>query len=797
MSRLRTRMLAAGTAMFVAAAVAIPATAPAFATPGTTFNVVPSKDFADVGDPNTYFTVELDGLPSSCIETRPVVTWSLSIESTDGPLPGDFGTFVDPDDVYNGVGGISDYWHYWLPLADFQAGEVYTLEASSADPCFGDGQTFSDSAVITINGGEEPEEGGEGGEGEEPYEYLGEDTVTGTVWEQMVEHSTSPADYAGADGAEVALLDWDTWNAVDTAVVGPTGAFELTAPVEDVEGEERPYIIAANVDGDYFYYAAGATPSSPSPEDDGDATLIAPYQFEAETSYDIYAGSLPAIDETVWELICAEDGELEEDVATSSVFWEELCLTDGSISDAELANLDDAFDDFGYIVFPSSNHVPDSDDFDNDYFVSADTHSFSTTSDGAILTFSDDVTARDTDGDLVEVDVDVTVTITGSWVRWAVTVVFANTSTPASNVPFYLVGNLGSDSSTIWEDGDGVAVSWDDDNGDPLIGHRVISGGAWFFEDGDDEVALAATGTLTYELALMDWCDGGEPMAEAFEIIGDAAFGSAIPVLGDVCPAGPTWSIPAPSWKVGVAYDHTFTAPSAAPWDWNWGGSLEAWDLPDGLEWEIVDEWENGTAPGLRIFGTPTTAGPYSFWVYLEDDYGNEVDFDVTGTVAPAGSGGGSGDPDDETDLDEERDLDLTLDLELGEQVSGSEATATASGLEEGADYDLVVRSTPQTVGVGTVPTGGTVVRTVTLPTLEAGWHSLTFTSTWAGGGAAVAKVWFQVSATGTLLAVTYSQPNLAVTGASDPSGNLWLGATALLLGIGMVAFRRRRTAQV
>ena len=257
----------------------------------------------------------------------------------------------------------------------------------------------------------------------------------------------------------------------------------------------------------------------------------------------------------------------------------------------------------------------------------------------------------------------------------------------------------------------------------------------------------------------------------------DTEFEVAITVL----PApDPEWSIDAPEFRVGEPYDATFTAPSVEPWDWSDGGSIWVENLPEGLQYEVVDEWESDTAPRVRIFGTPLTAGDYTFTVELEDDFGSWVEFDVTGTVAPNA-------------FDATRSLELTLQLQIGDKVAGAPADVTASGLDPDADYDLVVRSTPQTVGVGTVPSNGVVTRTVTLPDLEAGWHSLTFTSTWAGGGAAVAKVWLEVGADGTLLAISRTDPALANTG-QDTTGTLVLGGMLFAAGLGLVAVRRRRS---
>jgi LPXTG-motif cell wall-anchored protein len=200
---------------------------------------------------------------------------------------------------------------------------------------------------------------------------------------------------------------------------------------------------------------------------------------------------------------------------------------------------------------------------------------------------------------------------------------------------------------------------------------------------------------------------------------------------------------------------------------------------------------------------TPATFSASSYGVYAAP---------VVPTNPPADDDSDDSDddssPDPDTDTDEpstdepstdqpgfetvERDLALALDLRIGGSVSGSSATATAKGLEEGADYDIVVRSTPQTLATGSVPTGGVVTRGVTLPTLEAGWHSLTFTSTWQGGGSAVARVWFLVSADGKLVQTSLSAPALAETGSDGGAGSLFLGSILLAAGAGLVVLRRR-----
>lgn len=636
MSRLRTRMLAAGTAMFVAAAVALPATAPAFAAPGASFDAVGNKTNADVGDPNVFFRVDLANLPSACIETPPVVAYTLSVTSPNGTVPDASGTM----DVYTDTDLGNGFYEVWLPVENFSAGEVYTLNASTTDSCFG-GETFNDSASITINGGTPPEEPGDGGDDDGSYVYEGEDTLRGTVYGQTVPGSTSPADYAPLEGVGVALINADEYDGpVDTATTDSEGRYDLTVPVEQASDEDLPYMIVTFIDDQPYFYE-DASPSEPTPTDPEDAHWIYPYDIEADSTYDIYAGTVP---EATWSI--------------------------------------DTPDFIVGVPYDQTFTAPDTAPWDWSY------------------------------GGYISVD--------------------------------FLPGGLAWE--VLNEGEDGVA---------PRL---RIYGTPTSAEHYDIEVEL----------------DDDVDSHVSFVIEGNVGSEGSGPVAPTV------WDFPAPTFTVGVAFDQTFTAPIGGGWNWGYGGWISVSGLPEGLGSEVLNEGQEGVPPSVRIFGTPTQEGPYEFGVHVDDDYSGEADFLVTGAVVP---------------FIAVQQLDLQLGFAIGDRVSGSEATATAEGLEEGEAFDIVVRSTPQTLAVGTVPAGGTVTRTVTLPTLEAGWHSLTFTSTWAGGGAAVSRVWFQVGADGTLLRVSSSAPALANTGVDDPMSNLWIGATALLAGIGLVTLRRRRSA--
>jgi uncharacterized repeat protein (TIGR02543 family) len=135
----------------------------------------------------------------------------------------------------------------------------------------------------------------------------------------------------------------------------------------------------------------------------------------------------------------------------------------------------------------------------------------------------------------------------------------------------------------------------------------------------------------------------------------------------------------------------------------------------------------------------------------------------------------------------------LTLGATTGGVVAGSTVAITASGLQSTAAYTVVVQSTPQTIGSGNA-VGGAVNSSVTIPAgLEAGWHTLTFTSTAADGSAVESKVYFQVSASGTLLATTSTIPAALANTGFDGVPYLASGVLLALAGAVLLLIARRR----
>jgi LPXTG-motif cell wall-anchored protein len=121
-----------------------------------------------------------------------------------------------------------------------------------------------------------------------------------------------------------------------------------------------------------------------------------------------------------------------------------------------------------------------------------------------------------------------------------------------------------------------------------------------------------------------------------------------------------------------------------------------------------------------------------------------------------------------------------------------------ANGLEITAPYSVTVQSTPQLL---TPPNAraanGAVNTSVTLPSnLGAGWHTLTFLSTGSNGAEVKSVLYFEVSASGTLLATSSTAPaSLANTGFNGTP--YFVGGLALaVVGGSLMLIARRKASQ-
>lgn len=135
--------------------------------------------------------------------------------------------------------------------------------------------------------------------------------------------------------------------------------------------------------------------------------------------------------------------------------------------------------------------------------------------------------------------------------------------------------------------------------------------------------------------------------------------------------------------------------------------------------------------------------------------------------------------------------LTLELDAQIGSSVANAPVEYSSSGLQPGTSWDLVIRSTPQTLASGLISQSGLASGNVNIPSnLEAGWHSITLTGTKLGGGIVSKTIWFKVDESKTLLWAQATQPvelsqQLSLASTGFPAVNYFLmGFGLLILGL-------------
>jgi len=243
--------------------------------------------------------------------------------------------------------------------------------------------------------------------------------------------------------------------------------------------------------------------------------------------------------------------------------------------------------------------------------------------------------------------------------------------------------------------------------------------------------------------------------------------------------------------KQGVAVDQIVAITFGAGWDFSAkGGWIEAGPQSSaglengeiyplaGLEYETIGANTPGVTPTLRVFGTPKYSGVVESGFQAGDNtsYGFGA---IVFTIAPAN---GINSP-------------IQIEAAAGQPVAGAKVNVIVSGLKEGAAWDVTVRSTPIIVGSGTIAFGGQLAQTVTIPAgLAAGSHSITVTSTNADGSVFSSVLYFTVSASGTLVSVSATGPQLAATG-TDPMAASLIAGGLLVAGLalaGVSVYRRR-----
>lgn len=123
--------------------------------------------------------------------------------------------------------------------------------------------------------------------------------------------------------------------------------------------------------------------------------------------------------------------------------------------------------------------------------------------------------------------------------------------------------------------------------------------------------------------------------------------------------------------------------------------------------------------------------------------------------------------------------------------TGGSSETISGSGWQPGSTIELMIASTPQSLGTATVASDGTFSAAVSIPCLEAGTHTITASGKAADGSARSVTTSVTVSACGATSGV------LPHTG-GNTSSLLTIVAVALLVGAALViATSRRRSSAV
>jgi hypothetical protein len=185
------------------------------------------------------------------------------------------------------------------------------------------------------------------------------------------------------------------------------------------------------------------------------------------------------------------------------------------------------------------------------------------------------------------------------------------------------------------------------------------------------------------------------------------------------------------------------------------------------------------------ISGTPQYAGPFSFTVRAENEFGF-VDASFSGWV------------------DAEAVADLTLGFTPGATLGQASLTIAADGVLMGSEYTLTMYSTPRVLFSGTVGSFRSFSQTVSLPAdTPVGAHRLELHAIASDGTVLTTTVYFTLLENGRIGAVSYAGPltftpaalgRLAATGTDSL---VPLALAALLLLGGLVALRRVRSGRV
>lgn len=143
--------------------------------------------------------------------------------------------------------------------------------------------------------------------------------------------------------------------------------------------------------------------------------------------------------------------------------------------------------------------------------------------------------------------------------------------------------------------------------------------------------------------------------------------------------------------------------------------------LPEGLSLD---------ANTGEISGVVTNGGMYGFVVSAINEVGATAYRPITVEVIGA-------------------ETAISVAAKIGEVITGAPVSIESGGLKAAAPYDVVLRSTPQTIANGKTSAQGTVEEQTKIPAgLEPGWHSITLTSLKSDGTEFQKAIYFQVTET-------------------------------------------------
>ncbi|WP_308797288.1 putative Ig domain-containing protein [Agromyces silvae] len=155
--------------------------------------------------------------------------------------------------------------------------------------------------------------------------------------------------------------------------------------------------------------------------------------------------------------------------------------------------------------------------------------------------------------------------------------------------------------------------------------------------------------------------------------------------------------------------------------------------LPAGIDLAQTDT-------GWALAGTPTEAGEFAFELTARN---------ATGDVAPRAFDLVVAQP----------ELTLTFPGEPGDEASGIEIGADASGLAPSSGWSVVLYSEPTEIAAGEASAEGAVAASATLATVPFGAHELRFSATGADGVDVSTSVWFSVGEDGRIVEVSTTGP--------------------------------------